>query len=417
MNNGKMLILCGLCGFLLILSLSMFCNNKAKLNVEYAHIFPDGEIMAMAVDNNIAYALLSTQTVYGSYKDEFTLFIIDGSVTRNVALNTPAPLVVNGIRVKDDDLIVYGKTNANEFDGQPNMGYDDAVIVHANTSGTIMNSTLIGSSGDDYINAVRINATPYMAVGFTNSTRFGDASSCLVSYLSEDYQSTTVFVMDIPVEEGRLTDVAEESGSDVYIAGAYRAPGFYTNAFCAKLEANGSTSWEYTVPTEESSAYSHVAFCTDGLVWAGTVRSSIVGYPEYDGIGDIGIGLVDVIDGDNLWQKFISGKDLYSSDEVAGIAISMDRIVIVATSDNVVGLQKVSPNGKEDIILAIFDADGNIASGFEFGGSAVDQATSVVADDSGGIWITGYTISNDFFNLDEAAEITRYKHFIVKICI
>lgn len=108
--------------------------------------------------------------------------------------------------------------------------------------------------------------------------------------------------------------------------------------------------------------------------------------------------------GDRLWATYIGGS---AEDEIRSITAKNGVVYVVgytASPDYPMmasgSYNQGTLNGYLDATIQKFDASGNLMWSTYYGGSGVEQANSAVIDNSGNVYITGDTHSNNFETQD-----------------
>lgn len=337
-----------------------------------------------------------------------------------------------------------------EFSGEFKAGSDLFVAkIDPNASGndSLVYFTYIGGNGADVTTGMAMDAegSVYLT-GWTNSTDFPLGG---YSYqTSRKESSTDAFVLKLRpavageyalayssylggngTDEGRGVDV--DAAGKIYIVGTTTSENFPAvsarqstrwgeqDAFVAKfdpdaLDGTASLAFSTLIGGNGFDDGRAIAVRPDGIAYiAGSTSSTEfpwAGVPyqdTYQGGADVFIAKVDATKSgeDSVpYASYFGGTGL---DEARRVALDADGklwITGVTLSQDLpasaTAFQGSRPGGDGDGFIARLNVEAGRDSAVEYlsylGGSGGDVAYDVTADPTGGVWVTGYTLSRDF---------------------
>ncbi len=173
------------------------------------------------------------------------------------------------------------------------------------------------------------------------------------------------------------------------------------DGFLAKYDAAGDITWAVTVADDDPVSNTNDQTATNAAVTAnGTVATigKIVGSVTY-GSSNISaasalpyVGAFASTDGARLWAK---GYNLGSNGAFRAIAASPSNAqnrIAVCGSTNIAATQLVTGaalGGLTDLVVAVFDSNGNKLWASQLGGTGNESCTSVTIDDNGDVYAAG----------------------------
>ena len=176
------------------------------------------------------------------------------------------------------------------------------------------------------------------------------------------------------------------SGNDGNVSGNHGG----TDAWVAKVDLNGTISWQTTLGgTDNEEVHGVIATMDNGyLIAAYTLSSGITGYK---GGGDI--WLIKLSNSGSIeWQKIIGG----SSFDKAWSLINTSDGGYALTGQTTSNDGDISGNhGSGDVWVIKLDNTGNITWQKSLGGTSDEVGYSIVQSADGGYAIAGRTLSND----------------------
>ncbi len=259
------------------------------------------------------------------------------------------------------------------------------------------------------------------------------------------FQSTDRGVTWKPINQGLKTDAQDGKR---YAYGVWVDPNLPAVIFAnteqgvARSSDSGAT-WSYT-PLTGLSVLGNLAFdpaspgmvyapgvlsiqksTDDGVTWTSLPApamhqfepSSVVLDPQHPGTIYVGSynGLWKSTDGGNTWIRKSGDQVLRLTIDARGVIYFADNGTLSQSADGLDTMTKTGPaipliltlavqggqvfvgtQGNTDVYVAKLDPQGNIVYATYFGGSSSDQANALAVDNSGAVYVTGYTASTDF---------------------
>ena len=236
------------------------------------------------------------------------------------------------------NVIVAGYTFGN-FDGNVSNGGYNAVIVKYAANANKSWSLQFGSSTEDQLNGVAVDASGNIYVaGYTNGT------------------------------------LAVEGN-----AGSY-------DMFVAKYNAAGTRQWIHQLGTSVSEKANAIAVDTSGNVY-------VAGWTLGGLDGNTNAGFRDVFltkyntSGIKQWTQQLGST---GNEEANGVTIDASGNIIVTGYTD--GILNVAPNaGQSDLFVAKYNSSGVNQWTRQLGSSGVDVGRGVVTDSTGDVYVAGYT--------------------------
>ncbi len=356
---------------------------------------------------------------------------------------------------------VTGYTTSNNFPGTPPLTYNgakDAFIAKLNPSGTaLLYSRYLGGSGDDFGEAVQINAAGQAYVsGWTESTNFPVNNAVQATKSGGRDAFITKFNADA---SGRVfssylggigTDEAKnifvDASDQVYIAGYTESSNFPT-VFAFQSSFGGGTSDGFLTKLTSGGAYVYSTFfggsgsdSVTGVAVDALGSPHIVGWTsstsatfplsaaplQGENAGGEDAFLAQLNDtGDTLiYGSFLGGG---ASDRAHDLALDPSEIVHITGLTASGNFPLVDPfpgqdsykGGSSDVFVTAIDVD---SSSFFYssyvGGGAADVAEAIAVDSGGGIYVIGHTTSTNFPEIRGAFQrggTTGYEGFLFKV--
>ncbi len=211
-----------------------------------------------------------------------------------------------------------------------------------------------------------------------------------------DGRQTIAFDFAGSTNDDRATGIAlDASGRIVVVGTVARATADDTDFGIVRLNTDGSLDAAFDIDGRQTVGFDFGGDNADaaaGLVVLSNNRIVVAGSAAVNATGDVDYAVARLLENGTLDSGFdtdgkqsiafdLGGKN---SDEAAGLAVdSNDSIVVVgtvengATGDRDVGVARLLSDGKLD---ATFDSDGQLALGFDLGGTNQDRAAGVVIE-------------------------------------
>ncbi|MCE5213695.1 MAG: DUF3344 domain-containing protein [Methanobacterium sp.] len=382
-----------------------FTDNSTGFINSWAWDFNNDDV----TDSNVQNPTY-TYTIPGTYTVKLTLTGPGGTVSEtktnyiaviphNYATMLGGSGAESGTDIKVDDdgnIYITGQTASTNFPTTSNAyqttnaGGTDAYLVKFNSSGTLMYSTYLGGSGNDYGSGIIVDTNGNIYItGYTASTNFPTTSNA--------YQNTN-------------------AGSDDLFLAKFNSNGDLT--YSTYLGGSGSDKVGYTLAGVSSCKIGgNIAIDNDGNVYI-TGYTSSTDFPTTVGAYQTSkAGYDDIFvskfnsSGNLVYSTYLGGS---SSDDGFGIAVDCNgNAYITGYTDSTnfpitpgaYQATKASPSGGFDIFVTKLNSEGTaLIYSTYLGGSAnsspVVTASSygigIALSEAGDIYITGRTTSSNF---------------------
>ncbi len=308
------------------------------------------------------------------------------------------------IRANDNGYIIAGYSTSNNGDVSGNHGNTDFWVVKVDLIGNIQWQKSLGGAGWDWAKMViAVQGGGYLVTGASNSNN----GQVIGSHGSEDNWIVRLDNNGILLWQKCLGGSQADEGYAVVQApdGGFAFAGFSSSSdgdvsvnhgiydyWIVKTDANGNIQWQKPLG---GSGYDF-AFAIQTVAGGGYIVSGQAGSNDGDIIGHHGSGDAWTIrldaNGNILWKKSWGGS---ADDAAYGVVQTGDAGFLIAgyaTSND----GDVSGNhGGRDLWLAKMDASGNLVWQKTLGGSADDAAFALIAAQSSGFVVAGYSYSNN----------------------
>ncbi len=192
----------------------------------------------------------------------------------------------------------------------------------------------------------------------------------------------------------------DESG-DIYVTGLSKdswatpvRPFTYGyDGFAAKLDSNGGLTWNTFLGGEGSESIYQVAVDGSNGVYVVGNASRSWGSPVrlYTSGEDAYVARLNSSNGELIWNAFLGG----SADDFGwDVTVDAGQIIAVGTSGSSWGSPVRPYTSGEDAFVARLDSSGGLIWNTFLGGSGLDRGRSVSVNESGAVYIAGYSDSS-----------------------
>lgn len=276
----------------------------------------------------------------------------------------------------EQNVVVVGHSTSTDFRTttnayqKTNSGAADAFVLKIDSAGKLVSSTLFGGTYDEFCDGIAIDT----------------AGSVIIS--------GTTFSSDIPVSNGAFqTSTASTSNTE-------------NDAFLAKFDKSGKLSWStYMGGSGIEDRIRCVTVDEAGNIY-GAGWTSSTNFPVSNGAqqgtyaGNVdGFVFKFTASGGRTWATYNGGTDTDWSEDIAlddnddvycaGITYSTNYPV----TNNAI---QAFLAGNEDTYAAKYRSNGRLVWSTYVGGTLPDRSYGIVADQTGGVYFAGYTISANF---------------------
>ncbi|MCK5265693.1 MAG: hypothetical protein KAR03_08800 [Candidatus Thorarchaeota archaeon] len=335
-----------------------------------------------------------------------------------------------------NNIVLTGTTGSANFPTTPDAldltfgGLTDGFLMKIAPNGSLLYSTFIGGTGNDWIYGIQFDASEnYMFSGWTDSTGLGTTGSLhqnpiggtdgFIARVSSNgatlqmfsYVGGTgndrVYVMDIDSEYNYILAGITASSNYPTTGGAFQSSSSANgDAILTKINHNGNTLLysTYLGGNNDDLGLTVTVDSTDSMILSGYTESNDLAVQNAQQ-ATFGGGVADI-----YVAKFNETGSLQFLTYLGGIATDYCWDIVVDPSDNIiVGGRTSSSNypahdglndthsGSYDAVATKYAPDGQtiIASSF-IGGGGSDIGEGIAVDGSGNVVLSGRTVSDDF---------------------
>jgi len=337
------------------------------------------------------------------------------------------------------DAVITGQVSSKSYFGGTSFfpGSSDVFVARYDSAGKHVWSTLLGAGNLDYADAVAVDTSSdevVVAGSFTKSTNWGGANlsakgnfDAVLAKLNKGGQhswslsfggDSSTYIKAIAIDpSGNIAAAGYFFGQSDYGSGGLTSAGLGDVAV-ARYDKYGAALWSKRFGgTSTDSAQAVAVDSSSSIV--------VVGY--YQGTADFGGGALPSFggndgfvakydkDGQHQWSKHFGGT---SNDTGLTVAVGLNDSIVVGgtfygTAD--FGGGPLTSNGSGDAFLIVYDKDGNYQWSQGFGGTSLDQFTTVAVEPGGDILSGGaFYLSGDFgggmLNSNGSADLIVVRH-------
>ena len=287
---------------------------------------------------------------------------------------------------------------------RPFSASQDASVAKLADNGTLVWNTFLGGSGDDIATGIAVDADGNIFVAGYSTATWG---SPLQSYTA----GADIFVAKLDGASGALVwntflggsgndlvnRLAIDKTGNIYIIGtsdaAWGTPAIaYTassDTFAAKLTSSGALTWNTFLGGSGDDLGFGIAVDASGNIFAAGVSNATWGSPlmAFSGSAD---GFVAMLDssGDLTWNTFLGGSGIDYAQDIAADNSSSVYVTGYSTTTWGSPLQAYTA-GTADGFVAKLSESGTLAWNTFFGGSGTDQGYGIAVDAGGNIFVAG----------------------------
>jgi len=321
----------------------------------------------------------------------------------------------------DGSIYAAGYTDR-DIDGKANSGGWDAFLTKYATDGTKVWTRLLGSTGDDWVNALTAgrDRAIYMA-GATKGPLFDGRPA--VGYLGTTYAFLTKYAADgtkawssLLGPKGYDNAYALTTGSDgaIYVAGtAGESVDSQINrgsldAFLTKYSPDGVKVWTRLFGSNGTDYGEAVTVGKDGSIYlAGFTDSTSIDGQANNGSYDTFLTKY-APDGTKTWTRLLGSNGL---DQGYELATGADGSIYLAGTTNSTSFDGQNSSGSLDVFLTKFSENGTKAWTRLLGGKGDDIGEGIKIGADGSIYMVGSTNST---SIDGQATSGKEDTFLVK---
>jgi hypothetical protein len=276
--------------------------------------------------------------------------------------------------------------------GGTNAGGIDAFLTKYDTSGNVLWTRQIGTSSSDYSSSVAADGSGNVYIsGYTSGALGGTSAGGVDAFLTKyDTSGNVLWSRQIGTSGGDYSkSVAVDGSGNVYISGYTSGALGGTNAggndaFLTKYDPSGNVLWSRQIGTSSSDYGNAVAVDGSGNIYISGYTSGSLGGTSAGGV-DAFLTKYDA-SGNVLWSRQIGTS---SSDYGRSVAVdgSGNAYLTGYTSGSLGGTSA----GGVDAFLTKYDTLGNVLWSRQIGTSGGDYSYSVAVDRSGNAYLSGST--------------------------
>ncbi len=302
------------------------------------------------------------------------------------------------------------------LDGNTNAGYYDIFLTKYNSSGNKQWTKQWGTSSNDFGKGVTVDGSGNIYVtGYTNGDLDGNTNAgyydiFLTKYSSSGNKQWTKQWGTAGDDRG--IDIAVDGSDNVYVTG-YTYGSLDGNIdtgsadiFLTKYDSSGNKQWTKQMGTSKYDEATDVAVDTNGNVYITGYTSGGLDGNTNQGLDDIFLVKYDT-NGTKLWTNLWG-----TSDYDYGNSVAVDNSGNVYVTGYTYGSLDGNTNSSSyyDIFLTKYSSSGNKQWTKQWGTSDWDSGNCVIMDGSGNIYVTGFT----FGGLDGNTKVGSADIFLTK---
>ena len=299
-----------------------------------------------------------------------------------------------------------------------NAGASDIYVVKYDQIGNVIWAKQIGGAGDDYIGYLSIDNSGNLFVSgiFTSATLVFGATTLFNNGMDDIFISkydTLGNLIWVKQEGGNdremVTGICSDSNGNLFLTGIFKSSSLNISSttltnhgefdiLIAKYDANGNSIWAKNEGGTDSDYTNGICVDLNGNI-------TVVGTFYYvdisiDSITLTNSGAYNILianfenNGQVNWAKSIGGSGQESANSV--ITDQAGNIYVTGWFNSAISFDSIqhSNQGDGDIFISKSDANGNFIWSKKIGGNSMDVANSLAIDIDNNIYIGGYFKSN-----------------------
>ena len=342
---------------------------------------------------------LDGQTNRGGNGDAFlTKYSADGAKVWTRLLGSSSGDQANALSTGLDGSIYVSGSTLGSLDGQTNSGAWDAFLARYNPDGTKAWTKLLGTSSNDFANAVTTgrDGSIYVA-GYTDGSLDGQPynggyDAYLTKYSADGTRAWTRLLGSNRYDQANA--VAAGFDGSIYVCGYTNGSfdgqpygGGNGDVFLTKYGPDGIKAWTRLLGSSSDDAGTAVTIGLDGSIYVGGItRGSLDG--QTNAGGDDAFLAKYGADGTRVWTRLLGTS---SSDAAYALTTGLDGSIYIggAAVGSLDG--QASIDGGRDAFLTKYDASGIKAWTRLLGTNTDDYANALATGLDGSIYVGGRT--------------------------
>ena len=259
---------------------------------------------------------------------------------------------------------------------------NDVTIAKYNSSGTIQWQRKLGGTGSDNGYDITVDSSDNVYIsGHTNSAGAGSDDILIAKYNSS---GTIQWQRTLGDSSANYVEaIAVDGSGNVYVTGSTSYGAYYM--YVTKLNSSGTIQWTRRIGSGNGEGGNGIAIDSSGNVYV-TGRTRRSGYTDHE-----------------VWiVKYNSSGNIQYQRTLGGTNTDRGNGIVIDSSDNVyvVGATNSAGSGGFDFIIVKYNSSGTVQWQRTLGVSSNDQGVEIAVDNSGHIYVIGYsddgTGNNDF---------------------
>lgn len=340
--------------------------------------------------------LMGDQYLGGESDAILRLFDSEGNVLGTIQFGSQGADLVRAVRVDGKGNHYIAGWTEGEFNGEINLGRGDAFVSKRDTDGQDVWTRQWGTELYDLVQDMYVDADGNsFLVGWTKGafpgyTNLGSGDSMLRKYDSDGVEVwTRQFGTD---KDEFLRGVVVDGAGNVVVAGWTEGsfPGQTSSGladtFVRKFDASGAELWTRQFGSDQFDFGQTLTVDNEGSIYVG-------GWTNGELPGQINVG-----GGDAFIRKYdASGNEVWTwqfgttaFDEVSGLLADAGD-VLYASGLTAGALGEHTNSGAQDAFVLSFDKSGRQLGVVQYGSNGDDTAHSMALDDEGNLYVGGWT--------------------------
>lgn len=314
-------------------------------------------------------------------------------VLEGLLIGSPDMDFAGGVAIDAEGAAIHALGAAGSVEGQPHAGGVDVVVMKRDNAGALLWTTQIGTEGTDRPYGVAVDSQQnVLVVGYSNGDLDGahaqsDGDDVFLLKLAPDGSTRWVVQFGDRDAADRGYGLAVAEDDSIYVTGYTKGALGGDNAgdkdvIVARISPEGALEWiQQFGGSGEDKGQAVAAVPGGGVAVAGMTSSDIAG-----AVGEIDAFLA-VFDetGSATWTRQFGTSGW---DEATGLAAADDGLAVTGFVSGDFGGPLA---GDKDLMVAQFDAEGDLAWVSQLGTAMNDKGADVKRDGAGNLIVAGYT--------------------------